>query len=103
LTYQQSADARAQAKRESRVTGFGEHREHLADDPHKVAGRVRVPEEELWIAVDLGRARVVRDHVAEIGGEDRVLEVSGQDVRPRFARGENAHQKFLFVSDGSWR
>ena len=45
------------------------------------------------VAIDLGRSRMVGNHVAEVGGEDRVLEVAGQDVRPWFACGENTQEE----------
>ena len=90
--------AGAQAQRQPRLFRVGERPEHLAHDAHEVASRVRIAEEALRVSIHIRCSGVSRDDVAEICGEDRVLEVAGEDVSPRLARGENSQEIVLSSS-----
>src|SRR5206468_5815787 len=86
-----AAEPGAQTKRQPRFAVFRQHGKHLPDYPREIASRMRVSKKELRVPVDVRRPRMIRDHVAEIGGENRVLQITGKDVGSWSACSEDAH------------
>jgi hypothetical protein len=75
-----AAKAGTQSQREPGLSGLDECPKDFADDSGKIPGGVCIPKKQVRVPIYIRRSGMPGHHITKVGGEDRVLEIAGQNV-----------------------